>query len=73
VLDIADNERCFEAHDAIAGALERRITARISMPTLGVICAVDLNHELLRGRQEIRDEAPELAEMLDEDDEDDED
>ncbi len=64
MLDIADNERCFEAHDAIAAALERRITARISTPTLGVTCAVDLNHEPLRQRQEVRDQAPEQAQKL---------
>ena len=57
--DVADDERGFEPHDAIAGALERRVTARVSTPTLGVVRAIDLNHEALRGSHEIRDEATE--------------
>jgi len=46
-------------HDAISRALERRIPAGIRAPSLAVIRAIDLDYEALRGRQEVRDEAPE--------------
>ena len=56
---IASEERRFGPNDAITGALERRITARVSGRAFAVVRAVDLNHEALRGSEEIRDEAPE--------------
>ena len=49
----------FDANDAISGALERRITTGVNAPALSVILAVDLNHETLRGSQEVCDEATE--------------
>ena len=58
-LDVADHERRFDANAAISGALERRITTGVSASALGVILAVDLNHETLRGSQEVCDEATE--------------
>ncbi len=58
-IDVTDQERGFDTNHAIAGALERRITARVSARALAVIRAIDLNHETLRGRQEVSDEAPE--------------
>src|SRR4051812_44447275 len=58
-LDVADDQRCIDANDAIPSALERRITPRVSARALAVIRAIDLNHEPLRGSQEVRDEAPE--------------
>ena len=50
-LDIAEDERGIEPYDAIAGALKRRITARISAPARYVIPAIDLDHEALRRSQ----------------------
>jgi len=57
--DIADNERRFNAKHAIARALQRRIAARVSALATGVVRAIDLNHEALRRRVEVRDEATE--------------
>jgi len=58
-LDVANDQRCVDANDAKPTALERRIPARVSATALAVIRAIYLNHEALRGSQEIRDEAPE--------------
>lgn len=48
-LDVADDERGLDANDAISGALERGITARVTASTLPVTRAIDLNHEALSG------------------------
>jgi hypothetical protein len=45
--------------DAISGALKRRITAGVSAGAPTVVRAIDLDHETLRGSQEVRDETPE--------------
>jgi hypothetical protein len=58
-LDIANDQRCVDLNDTISGALERNITAGVSPLALAVIRAIDLNHEALRGSQEVCDEAPE--------------
>ena len=42
--DIAHDKRCFEPENAISGACERRIPARVGAGTLGVIDAIDLEH-----------------------------
>ena len=55
--DVVRHERCLDAHDAIAGAFESGIAARIMAAALTVIRAVDLDHEALRGSQEVCDEA----------------
>ncbi len=57
--DVAHDERRIDPNDAITDALERRVTARVSGCALAMICAVDFNHETLRGSQEVRDEATE--------------
>jgi hypothetical protein len=58
-LDIANDERCVDPNDTISGALERNIAAGVGALALTVIRAIDLNHEALRGSQEVCDEAPE--------------
>ena len=40
-LDVSDDERGFEPHDAITGALERRVPARVTTAPLGVVHAID--------------------------------
>src|SRR6185369_17162558 len=57
--DIAHDERRFEPENAISGADERRISARVGAGTLGVVDAIDLEHETLRGCVEVCDEATE--------------
>ena len=66
--DIADDERRFDSKDAIAGVLERRISARVSGSALAVVRAIDLNHEALRGRVEVGDEATEQGYLATNDD-----
>jgi len=56
-LDIAHHERRINSNDVIAGTLERGIAARVSAAPFGVIRAIDLNDEALRGSQEVRNEA----------------
>ena len=58
-LDVSDDEGGLDPNDAISGALERRISARIREPALAVIRAIDLDDEALRGSQKVRDEATE--------------
>jgi hypothetical protein len=48
-----------DPNDTISGALERNIAAGVGALALTVIRAIDLNHEALRGSQEVCDEAPE--------------
>jgi hypothetical protein len=67
-LDVADDERRFDPNDAISGALQRCIPARVTACALGVIRAIDLNHETLSGSKEIRDEAPEQRHLPAKDD-----
>jgi len=56
-LDIAHHERRINPNDVIAGTLERGIAAGIGAAAFGVIRAIDLNNETLRGSQEVRNEA----------------
>lgn len=48
-LDIAAHERCLEPKDAIPRAYERRIPTGVGAGTLGVVNAIDLDDEALRG------------------------
>ena len=67
-LDVAEDQRGFEPHDAISGALERRITARVGTAASTVVGAIDFDHETLRGSQEVRDETPEQWDLPAKDD-----
>ena len=49
-LDVADDERGFEPHDAIAGALERRITARIRALVLPTLLATNYGRPSVAAR-----------------------
>lgn len=58
-VEIADDERRIDPKDAIAGALEGRITARVRSRLIRVIRAVDFDREALSRRKEVSDEATE--------------
>ena len=58
-LDVPHDERCLDANHAISSALERRIAAGVCDCALTVIVTIDLNHETLRGSQEVCNEPPE--------------